>query len=151
MSPTSFLFVVLMVVMGSAGAQRPPTSQQEQQLLAVVEAARERVEFHSGQEVKAFVIGPAIDEEVGAVLRRALGAIAPDKVPRDVTYELPPRYLLLKSLSVHGERATFTGTMGPVPAPREGVVHLSCGTTFNIDVTKVADRWVAKVASLVEC
>lgn len=144
------LSLFLAIVTGSSGAQGPLTSPEEQELLAVVGAARERFEIHGGP-IKVFVIGPAIDQRIGTILRRELGAISPDEVPLDARYKLPPGYLLVRSLSIDGENATFSGTLGPVPAPREGVISLACGTTFNIHVTRMADRWFARVASLVLC
>jgi hypothetical protein len=150
MTPAMLLSAALVFVGGVAQVAPPMTTQDEQRLLAVVGAARERVEFHGGR-VRVFVIGPTIDEPAGAVLKRAVGAITQDEVPRDPAFKLLTGYFLLKSLRVTGDKATVSGTLGPVPAPREGGVLLACGTTFNIDVTKTPDGWVARVSSLSAC
>jgi hypothetical protein len=150
MNPAMLLSAALVILAGVPQVHTPMSAQDEQRLLAVVDAAREKVEFHNGR-VKVFVIGPAIDEAAGAVLKRALGAITQDQLPPDAAFKLPAGYFLLKSLRVSGDTATVSGTLGPVPAPREGVVLLACGTTFNIDVSKTPEGWVARVSSLIVC
>ena len=89
MTPALLLSAALVVLGGVAQVKAPMTAQDEQRLLAVVGAARERVEFHGGR-VSVFVIGPAIDEPTGAVLKRALGAITQDQVRVILPSSCPP-------------------------------------------------------------
>jgi hypothetical protein len=116
MTPAMLLSAALVFVGGGAQVAPPMTTQDEQRLLAVVGAARERVEFHGGR-VRVFVIGPTIDEPAGAVLKRALGAITQDEVPRDPAFKLPAGYFLLKSLRVRADQATLSGTLGRFRLP----------------------------------
>ncbi len=66
-------------------------------------------------------------------------------------FDLPAGYFLLKAIRISDESASVTGTMGPTPAPRDGVVLLGCGTTLMIDVKKNPEGWVGKVSSLIVC
>ncbi len=144
------LFVGLAIAGTATHVRQATLPSGEARLLAVVAAARERIEFHVGK-VEVFVIDPTIDEATAAVLTRELRAIPSKQVPRTATYDLPAGYFLLKSIRFHDDSATVTGTMGPIPAPRDGLVLLACGTTLLIDVTKTPAGWVGKVSSLIVC
>lgn len=148
--PKIALFVGLVIAGTASQVQQATLPSAEARLLAVVAAARERVEFHVGK-VEVFVIDPAIDDTTAAVLTRELRAIPSKQVPRTATFDLPAGYFLLKSIRFRDDSATITGTMGPIPAPRDGVVLLGCGTTLLIDVTKTPQGWVGKVSSLIVC
>ncbi len=127
-----------------------PTVSPEATLVEALDVALLRVEFHGGA-VEVIVIGPAIDEATASVLKRARGAIPLKEMPASPGLNLPAKYFLLKSFQLSNDRGALTGTLGPVFAPKPGVILMACGTTFKLDLDRSTGTWQAKVSSVIVC
>ena len=140
--------LVITAVGGPRRLQLQTVSREPTLVEAFDVAALLRVEFHGGA-VEVIVIGPEIDEATAAVLKRSRAAIPLKEVPASPGLNLPARYFLLKSFQLGKDRGAMSGTLGPVPAPRPGL--MACGTTFKLDLDRSSGTWQAKVAGITVC
>lgn len=80
--------------------------------------------------------------------RRVIPAAA---IPPVDGFTLPPGYFYLDRLEVEGDAAVFRGQIGPIPAPRPGVLLDACGTTFTIRLRRTSGNWIIDETDLMVC
>ena len=85
-------------------------------------------------------------DESRPAVRRAISrlrrVVRPEDVPKVEGYTMPAGYFYLDEIEVKGDTAVFRGQIGPVPAPRPGLLTDNCGTTFAIGLQKSRGGWV---------
>ncbi len=86
--------------------------------------------------VAALVVGERLDPTVVAALGAfRLPVLSRDEVAGSI-YLLPAGHLEITEVELGERYATVAATLGPVYAPRESVVLLSCGTNYRLSLLK---------------
>lgn len=87
---------------------------------------------------------------VRSTIERFRRVISAGTIPPVDGFTLPPGYFYLDQLQVDGDAAVFRGQIGPIPAPRAGVLD-ACGTTFTIRLRRTKGIWIVAETDLMMC
>ncbi|HEY0594018.1 MAG TPA: hypothetical protein VGF40_19765 [Thermoanaerobaculia bacterium] len=88
-------------------------------------------------------------------LRRVVAELRSTRLRREVieteTESFPARHLLLDRLEVHGDRASVSALLGPVPKAKEGEILLACGTRYSFTMRREGSAWKVGMMSVAIC